>query len=251
LPAVLDLASDPDRHDRHRPPMPPPPLDGIRALSLDEGARRRAVAAARPVLAPLIADFEATTWWYDEWIEDRIERAPAKFDAAFDRWRDLFRAAVIDQYEQNKRVVDHTLSPGEQSRARTRRREAETQTNLLLNRSTDSKSLTSDFNPYPYLASEGFLPGYRFPRLPLPPYIPRSGNRRHADGDYLQRPRFLAIREFGPGALIYHEGARYQVTRVQLPPDASGDLATAEARRCDGCGYHHDVRAGSDLCAMC
>ncbi|CAM5583305.1 hypothetical protein SALBM217S_01098 [Streptomyces griseoloalbus] len=147
--------------------------------------------------------------------------------------------------------MDHTLSPGEQSRARTRRREAETQTNLLLNRSTDSKSVMSDFNPYRYLASEGFLPGYSFPRLPLAAYIPRSGNRRNADGDYLQRPRFLAIREFGPGALIYHEGARYQVTRVQLPPDASGDLATAEARRCDGCGYHHDVKAGSDLCAMC
>ncbi|MET8793219.1 protein kinase [Streptomyces pseudogriseolus] len=251
IPDVIDVAYDPDGDDRPDPQMPLPLLDRIRDLSLDEGARRRAVAAARTVLAPLIADFEATTWWYDEWIEDRIERAPAKFDAAFDRWRDLFRAAVIDQYEQNKRVVDHTLSPGEQSRARTRRREAETQTNLLLNRSTDSKSVMSDFNPYRYLASEGFLPGYSFPRLPLAAYIPRSGNRRNADGDYLQRPRFLAIREFGPGALIYHEGARYQVTRVQLPPDASGDLATAEARRCDGCGYHHDVRAGSDLCAMC
>lgn len=109
----------------------------------------------------------------------------------------------------------------------------------------------SDFNPYRYLASEGFLPGYSFPRLPLAAYIPRSGNRRNADGDYLQRPRFLAIREFGPGALIYHEGARYQVTRVQLPPDASGDLATAEAKRCDGCGYHYAVKPGSDRCVMC
>ncbi|WP_307792430.1 protein kinase domain-containing protein [Streptomyces verrucosisporus] len=251
IPDVVDVAYDPDGGDRPDPRMPLPLLPDVRDKSLDEAARRRAVATARTVLAPLIADFEATTWWYDEWIEDRIERAPERFDASFDRWRGLFRAAVIDQYEQNRRVVDHTLSPGEQSRARSRRREAETQTNLLLNRSVDSKSVMSDFNPYRYLASEGFLPGYSFPRLPLAAYIPRSGNRRNADGDYLQRPRFLAIREFGPGALIYHEGARYQVTRVQLPPDASGDLATAEARRCDGCGYHHDVRAGSDLCAMC
>ncbi|URM92769.1 protein kinase [Streptomyces sp. MRC013] len=251
IPDVVDVAYDPDAGDRPDPLMPLPLLSHIRDLSLDEGARRRAVEAARTVLAPLVADFESTTWWYDEWIEDRIGRAPEKFDESFDRWRDLFRAAVIDQYEQNKRVVDHTLSPGEQGRARTRRREAETQTNLLLNRSADSKSVMSDFNPYRYLASEGFLPGYSFPRLPLAAYVPRSGNRRNADGDYLQRPRFLAIREFGPGALIYHEGARYQVTRVQLPPDASGDLATAEARRCDGCGYHHDVKAGSDLCAMC
>ncbi|SDE07893.1 protein kinase domain-containing protein [Streptomyces prasinopilosus] len=251
IPDVIDVAYDPEGEDRPDPRMQLPLLSDIGDRSWDEGARRRAAAAARTVLAPLIADFESTTWWYDEWIEDRIERAPKEFDAAFDRWRELFRAAVIDQYEQNKRVVDHTLSPGEQVRARTRRREAETQTNLLLNRSADNKSVMSDFNPYRYLASEGFLPGYSFPRLPLAAYIPRSGNRRNADGDYLQRPRFLAIREFGPGALIYHEGARYQVTRVQLPPDASGDLATAEARRCDGCGYHYAVKVGSDVCAMC
>ncbi|MEU6624833.1 protein kinase [Streptomyces litmocidini] len=251
IPDVVDVAYDPDGSDRPDPQMPLPLLPHIRDLSLDEDARRRAVAAARTVLAPLIADFADTTWWYDEWIEDRIERAPQRFDDSFDRWRELFRAAVVDQYEQNKRVVDHTLSQGEQGRARTRRREAETQTNLLLNRSSDSKSVMSDFNPYRYLASEGFLPGYSFPRLPLAAYIPRSGNRRNADGDYLQRPRFLAIREFGPGALIYHEGARYQVTRVQLPPDASGELATAEARRCDGCGYHYAVKPGVDKCAMC
>ncbi|WP_432077029.1 protein kinase domain-containing protein [Streptomyces wuyuanensis] len=251
IPDVVDVAYDPDGSDRPDPQMPLPLLPHIRDLSLDEGARRRAVAAARTVLAPLIGDFADTTWWYDEWIEDRIERAPQRFDDSFDRWRELFRAAVVDQYEQNKRVVDHTLSQGEQGRARTRRREAETQTNLLLNRSSDSKSVMSDFNPYRYLASEGFLPGYSFPRLPLAAYIPRSGNRRNADGDYLQRPRFLAIREFGPGALIYHEGARYQVTRVQLPPDASGDLATAEARRCDGCGYHYAVKPGVDTCTMC
>ncbi|WP_030674142.1 protein kinase domain-containing protein [Streptomyces cellulosae] len=251
IPDVIDVAYDPDGGDRPDPQMQLPLLSHISDKSWDEDARRRAAAAARTVLAPLIADFESTTWWYDEWIEDRIERAPKEFDASFERWRQLFRAAVIDQYEQNKRVVDHTLTPGEQSRARTRRREAETQTNLLLNRSSDSKSVMSDFNPYRYLASEGFLPGYSFPRLPLAAYIPRSGNRRNADGDYLQRPRFLAIREFGPGALIYHEGARYQVTRVQLPPDASGDLATAEARRCDGCGYHYAVKPGADKCTMC
>lgn len=251
IPEVVDVAYDPEGGDRPDPLMPLPLRSEFRDRSLDEAARARAADTARTVLAPLIADFQATTWWYDEWIEDRIERAPAEFDAAFDRWRDLFRAAVIDQYEQNKRVVDHTLTQGEQSRARSRRREAETQTNLLLNRSTDNKSVMSDFNPYRYLASEGFLPGYSFPRLPLAAYIPRSGNRRNADGDYLQRPRFLAIREFGPGALIYHEGARYQVTRVQLPPDASGELATAEARRCDGCGYHYVVRPGLDRCDMC
>jgi hypothetical protein len=35
------------------------------------------------------------------------------------------------------------------------------------------------------LASEGFLPGYSFPRLPLAAYIPGS-RRVRSDGDYLQ-----------------------------------------------------------------
>ncbi len=88
----------------------------------------------------------------------------------------------------------------------------------------------SDFNPYRYLASEGFLPGYSFPRLPLAAYIPgRGGKLADRDGDYLQRSRFIAIREFGPGALIYHEGSRYQVKRVQVPTEEGGDVATGEA----------------------
>ena len=108
--------------------------------------------------------------------------------------------------------------------------------------------MLSDFNPYRYLASEGFLPGYSFPRLPLAAYIPTSA-RRFGDGDYLQRPRFLAIREFGPGALIYHEGARYQVDRIQLPAGGTGDLVTSSAKRCEACGYLG--ADGEDRCDMC
>lgn len=151
---------------------------------------------------------------------------------------------------QNRRVLDHSLTEGDRKRAFRRRTQAETQLNLLKNESADNRSVLSDFNPYRYLASEGFLPGYSFPRLPLAAYIPSRGGR-HGDGDYLQRPRFLAIREFGPGALIYHEGARYQVTRIQLPPDSTGDISTGEARRCAHCGYLDDPEQRRDTCEMC
>ena len=77
--------------------------------------------------------------------------------------------------------------------------------------------------------------------------------RRASDGDYLQRPRFLAINEFGPGALVYHEGARYQVTRIQLPPaaDAPGTVETTAIRRCPHCGYLHDKESLVDVCEHC
>ncbi|APU44685.1 protein kinase domain-containing protein [Streptomyces sp. TN58] len=247
IPQIIDIAYDESLG------RPNPALhlhDDLYAASRDADAQARTVAAAHRVLGPLLADFAMTVWWDERWIEDRVRTAPDRFDRAFDRWRDLFRAALVDQYVQNKRVLDHTLTEGDRRRAVARRKEAETQLNLLKNETPDSRSVLSDFNPYRYLASEGFLPGYSFPRLPLAAYIPTTG-RRHGDGDYLQRPRFLAIREFGPGALIYHEGARYQVTRVQLPPDSSGDIATTAATRCKHCGYHHDPEQRADVCDMC
>ncbi|MBA2946497.1 protein kinase domain-containing protein [Streptomyces himalayensis] len=247
IPEVLDV-SHPDTGDRPEPALELQPE--ILAASLDKDAQRHTVDAALRVLGPLLPDFADTTWWYDDWIQDRVRTVPERFNLAFERWRDLYRAALNDQYIQNKRRLDYTLTEGDRNRANARRREAETQLNLLMNESVDSKSVLSDFNPYRYLASEGFLPGYSFPRLPLAAYIPTVGRRR-SEGDYLQRPRFLAIREFGPGALIYHEGARYQVTRIQLPPDSSGDLATSEARRCAQCGYHHDPDQRADRCEMC
>ncbi|MFF4387855.1 protein kinase [Streptomyces sp. NPDC001552] len=247
IPEVLDV-SYPDTGERPAPLLALQPE--ILAASLDDDARRRTVDSAQRIFGPLLPDFAETTWWYDEWIADRVRTVAERFNDAFDRWRDLFRAALDDQFIQNQRRLNFGLTEGDRRRASYRRLEAETQLHLLMNESVDSKSVLSDFNPYRYLASEGFLPGYSFPRLPLAAYIPKVGPRRN-EGDYLQRPRFLAIREFGPGALIYHEGSRYQVTRIQLPPDTSGDVSTSAARRCSHCGYHHDPELRADVCDMC
>ena len=247
IPGIVDISY---AEDSRRPDPALTLHDHVTADLRDPAAQQRAVAAARKVFGGLLEEFADSTWWHDQWIDDTVRAAGEQFDRGFDRWRDLFKAALVDQAEQNRRVLDHTLSERDRSSAVRRRREAETQLNLLKNESVDSKSVLSDFNPYRYLASEGFLPGYSFPRLPLAAYIP-AANRKFGDGDYLQRPRFLAIREFGPGALIYHEGARYQVRRIQLPPDTSGDLVTSEAKRCTACGYHHDIQENVDKCKMC
>ncbi|RAO31420.1 Non-specific serine/threonine protein kinase [Micromonospora noduli] len=247
IPETIDISYPEDSR------LPNPALalrDHLAAALRDTRSQERAALAARRVFAALLSEYAQSSWWDDQWIEDTVRTTPERFDDAFDRWRGLFKAALIDQAEQNRRVLDHTLSERDRRIAVGRRKEAETQLNLLKNESVDSKSVLSDFNPYRYLASEGFLPGYSFPRLPLAAYVPTTG-RRFGDGDYLQRPRFLAIREFGPGALIYHEGARYQVTRIQLPPDAAGDVGTSEARRCAHCGYHHDAKERADRCQMC
>ncbi|WP_304455460.1 protein kinase [Nocardiopsis sp. YSL2] len=249
--AIPDVI-DPSYDTAQRVPAPELRLrDTVRRAIHETEAQRRTVIAAREVFKDVFPDLKRLVWWDDSWLERKVRTAPERFDNAFDRWRDLFTAALIDREEQHRRIRDTSLTERDKAQAQRRRREAETQLNLLENNSQDSKSLLSDFNPYRYLASEGFLPGYSFPRLPLAAYIPVTGRRFAEDGDFLQRPRFVAVREFGPGALIYHEGSRYQVTRIQLPPESSGELTTSKAFRCDHCGYHHAEELKKDKCDLC
>src|SRR5690606_26357565 len=111
-----------------------------------------------------------------------------------------------------------------------------------------------DFYSYRYFAAEGFLPGYNFPRLPLSAYVPARRRSKGRD-EFISRPRFLAISEFGPRALIYHEGARYRVYKVDLDlgleelgkPHA---LVTSTMKRCTDCGYAH-LEQGVNLKEVC
>jgi hypothetical protein len=229
--------------------------DVWRALTEPEVARRATTRAQR-VLDELrtawTASDDPVAWWHDGWVHDTVARAADNLDRAVDRWRDLYRITRVEYLEQGKLAVAPGASRKAQEVAAVREREARDRLRLLANENSDT--VQTDFYSYRYLASEGFLPGYSFPRLPLAAYIPGSrGSQRDHDGGYLQRPRFVAIREFGPGALIYHEGSRYEVVRVQLPR-ATGMTAgvdTEDARRCGACGYHHPISVGIDTCEHC
>lgn len=221
----------------------------------DEGARIRATEVAEQVVAEVRASWpgadDTAPWWYEGWVADQVEHAPLALDDALGRWRVLYRTARHEYETQNRLAIDTRASAKDKRRAAARATEARHQLTLLANDDTDRGM--SDFYSYRYFASEGFLPGYSFPRLPLAAYVPGTRAGYGGEGDYLQRPRFLAIREFGPGALIYHEGARYEVHRVQLTrtSDLTGVVETDEAWRCEACGYHHTVEAGQAVCDNC
>lgn len=215
----------------------------------------RARARAASVLATISEDLADAEWWSEGWLDEAVVTATSRFDRAADRWRDLYRAADSQQRVQNAIRRDHTRSPDEKKRADRLRNEAERQLELLLNEArTDFQS---DFYSYRYFASEGFLPGYNFPRLPISAFIPaRRGGRM--EEDWLSRPRFIAVQEFGPQALIYHEGSVYRVNRVMVPvadaADADADpVVTSGGVQCTTCGYLHTGAAGpgADLCQRC
>ena len=224
---------------------------------IDPDAQRRAAHRAGDLVTDLRNTWRTSgndpMWFTETWLDDVIRFAPERLDNAFDRWRDLYRGALEEYRQQGILAVDTKVNKRTRTTAAIREREARERLAVL--RNDDASEGQTDFYSYRYLASEGFLPGYSFPRLPLAAYIPggrpKAGNDTR--GDYLQRPRFLAISEFGPGALIYHEGARFEVNRIQLPRQA-GDatqLATETALRCEACGYHHLEGVGIDRCEAC
>ena len=183
-------------------------------------------------------------WNTPAWLDQTLRSAPEAFDHGFRRWRELYSAAER-QRDEARRVVDNpTAGRRERSDAERREEEAKRQIDLLLNRSDESTE--SDFYPYRYLASEGFLPGYNFPRLPIRAIVP-VGDREHV----IQRPRFLALTEFGPRNVIYHEGRKYRMARCFLPPGGV-EARLVRAKLCNACGYFHDgEHALADRCDHC
>jgi hypothetical protein len=210
-----------------------------------------AAAAVRAVLETT-GEVTDAPWWRDDWIDVTIAEAPRRFQQALERWRGLYREARAELDAANE--VLKTIGASEPAKRRARGQISEARAALdLLKGETDDVN-QGDFYPYRYFASEGFLPGYSFPRLPLAAFIPAERKTRHGQGDYVQRPRFLAIGEFGPGAFIYHEGARYEVNRVSLPARDDGTgINITEIKRCNACGYLHDSNGSTshEVCEHC
>ncbi len=224
-------------------------LDSVRDHLAQDGAVRRAAARSRRVLDSLADDLRRADWWTERWLEDQLAHVLLRFDEACDRWRELYRAALDQTKAQNRIIQDASRTPADKASAQRLRREAEAQLSLLADRQSVAQS---DFYSYRYFASEGFLPGYSFPRLPLSAFIPARRKTRSERDDFVSRPRFLAISEFGPRSIIYHEGARYEINRAILPV-GDEDIATGRAKLCPACGYLHPIREGDgpELCETC
>ena len=183
--------------------------------------------------------FARSDWFSEKWLDRVLEEAPTQFDHAFLRWRELYRIAT-DQLEKAHQKLQQARSTQEQQEARHEQDEALRQRNLLLQVEVPREE--SDFYPYRYLATEGFLPGYNFPALPVRAWVPRG------EGEFITRPRALAIREFAPHNVVYHEGAKWQVSSF-FPPPGGLRQRCYRLRLCGECGSFAEPHM--DRCPAC
>ena len=233
-------------------------LPEVKEILQNQDVAAAAKKRVKKVLDMMSADLKEAKWYDAKWIDDKIGSIERDFDEACNRWRDLFKAAALQRNESHNEKMNRLLSEKEQKRHNRLRAQAEKEMDLLLNKvGGEASKQFSDFYFYRYLASEGFLPGYNFPRLPVTAFLPEVNGSEV--NDYLSRPRFLAISEFAPHSLIYHEGARYRVESVGIATSLRkkegkevGEISFAEAKICPDCGYYNDALAEQcDVCASC
>ena len=222
----------------------PPDLPLTPAIQ-EEIARPKARLRARERAASILQTIDGLQE-AEALLDHTMQHITLAFERACDRWRGLYQSARKQAQQQNKILLDHSRSAADKRRAKRKHGEALAQFRLL----TEIDNLVqSDFYSYRYFATEGFLPGYSFPRLPLSAYIP--GRRQKQADSYLSRPRFLAIAEFGPRALIYHEGSRYEIDEVMMPVTEGEDgPLTTGVKRCHHCGYMQS-NVDADVCENC
>lgn len=223
-------------------------LPAVHANLHDPRHRQVAQGRAGEALGEAIGSLLQRDQTVDGWVQRVLDQLPHSFERACDRWRTLYRSALSQAMRQAAIVRDASRDQRDRDRAKALRAEAEAQLGIL--RETGGEQ-SSDFNSYRYFASEGFLPGYNFPRLPISAFVP--GKRTKGQDEFLSRPRFLAISEFGPRAIVYHEGSRYVINKALLPVEGDGTTLVRRAAQCEVCGYVHPLgdQPAPDLCERC
>jgi superfamily II DNA/RNA helicase/very-short-patch-repair endonuclease len=230
-----------------------PLKDSVRSqLTLSSDVFQHCLQAAESILIDIFCqqDLQRSQWYSQDWIKQTLENSLKSFDQACDRWRKLYRDAVA-QLEEARQIYDRSAkgltTQEERNKAEAQEREARRQIDLLVGQINQGKNRTQlEFYPYRYFASEGFLPGYNFPRLPIRSYI-SAGEQ----GEYISRPRFVAIREFAPRNIVYYEGSKFQINKTKIPV---GGIETGYVRvgLCPNCGYFHEGENWQrDICENC
>ena len=218
-PSLIRLVSDED------PEMPLSP-----AVVAGLNIQPVTFASLKKTFKQVIADFSedlmerASAWYTEDWIDQNLRTMTKALDDAMNRWRKMYLSARTLLTRATQPIESGRLRVGSDEYKKYKRLQdqANRQLNLLRNDQGRSTEL-SEFYPYRYLASEGFLPGYNFTRLPIRIFVPTGTTA----GEYISRPRSIALGEFGPLNVIYHNGRKYRVSQMVVQ-DTEASLTEAK-----------------------
>jgi hypothetical protein len=174
-----------------------------------------------PLFSDLRSDVESELKKHAAAIEDSARRAFAAEIAAFDWFDTEFVSRVVEAFADDFDLAwngfrsdyanarDELKQLGQKGLSAKLDLEEERRRISLENRLDDMREGRSDFYTFRYLAAQGFLPNYAFPRRAASVFF----NDRK---EFMSRGRVTALRELAPGNSIYYGGSRYTVDRAQV-----------------------------------
>jgi hypothetical protein len=228
-----------------------PLKDDIKAqLTLSPQRSQQCLQDAQTVLSDIFcqSDLSRASWYSTDWVKAKLDNALHAFERACERWRRLYRDATTQLAEAREmidRSVIGSVSEQDKENAKELEKDAIRQRDLLVGQVNKGRSQSEfEFYPYRYFASEGFLPGFNFPRLPVRSFIPAADK-----GEFISRPRIVAIRELAPRNIVYYEGNKFQIAKTRVSPKG---IDYQSLSCCTRCGYfHHATHSDRDTCSNC
>lgn len=205
----------------------------LSAVTLNESTIELLIKHFKTVLVDKPTD-PKLAWCDNAWISKQLRSLPETLDRTMDRWRTLYREALATLNKATA-ILDSGLfatTTEEHKRAKREIFQGQRQIDLLKNQFQKGGE-QSEFYIFRYLAAEGFLPGYNFTRLPIRAFLTDG----HERGEFISRPRLIALREFGPRNVIYYNGQKYVVSQAVIP---SVEENLRNARVCNASGYWLD-----------
>ena len=165
-----------------------------------------------------IRELYETKWYTQNWLDTQIKTVPDKLERSLHRWKKMYLDALRQMNEAHEIKISPIIKDADTKKIANRSYFLAEERLSLLKNDKNKNSTLSEFYTFRYLASEGFLPGYNFTRLPIRVFL--GGKDKN---EAISRPRLIALKEFGPNNFIYHNGGKFKVNRI-TPNDVSLDL---------------------------
>ncbi|MEF8726291.1 MAG: DUF1998 domain-containing protein, partial [Candidatus Bipolaricaulota bacterium] len=174
-------------------------------------------------------------WFNESFVERTVDSFMLDLNRSYDWLRDEYRRLQGELTDIQRREKKGKLEKSDK-----RRRDA-----IYSRLAAIRGEKRGDFYPFKYLATQGFLPNYAFPR--------RSMTVTFSDRkDDMPRSDLRALHEMAPGNTVYLKGERYMI-RYARPPRKDGELDYEPMKECQECGqvFIGSERRSLSACPSC
>lgn len=194
---------------------------------------------------------EQPYWFTETWMDNVLNSYQSDFNKALNRWRSLYKLAQ-QQIEEAQAIIRNNVygeSSNEKKEALAKERRGTNLRDRLLGQNQGKNAEENEFYPYRYFASEGFLPGYNFTKLPQRALL----QYKNENIDYLSRAKSMALSEFGPQNIIYNNGGKFRVKRMMITTEPTDHKFFVNPKTgvvykdVENASHHVDIITGESL----